>query len=45
LIYDSTHHYEHTVARGTLIEATVEKLQLPRDLLNTWKRNYRLRLC
>ena len=25
------HRYEHTVARGTLIEATVEKIHLPED--------------
>ena len=35
----------NTVARDTLIEATVEKLQLPRDLPNMWKINYRLHLC
>ena len=32
------HRYEHTVARDTLIGATVEKLQLSRDLLYTWKK-------
>ena len=30
--------YEHTDAKNTLIEATVEKIQLPKDLLHTWKR-------
>jgi len=33
LKYDSMHRYKHTVARGTLIGATVEKIQLPKDLL------------
>ena len=31
--HNSKHRYEHTVARSTLIGATVEKIQLPRDLL------------
>ena len=35
---ESMSRYKHTDARSTLIEAMVEKIQLPRDLLYTWKR-------
>ena len=33
LYNESTSHYEHTDAKSTLIGATVEKIQLPRNLL------------
>ena len=33
LYNESTSHYEHTDAKSTLIGATVEKIQLPKDLL------------